>query len=101
MIVKASNPMTKALAAALPEYTFRLEKLTPQQFSLYVDIDAWKHDDDYNARTGKMQAIKVIYPDNYYCYPHYLTTRDLIKAFRKSDKTLNGFIQEVKNEIEV
>lgn len=101
MLVKATNPMTKLLNANLSGYVFRLEKFTPDQFKMFVDVDIWKNEADYNAATGKMQAIKVIYPDEYYSMPRYLTTYELVKIFRSSDKTATGFLQAVKDEIEI
>ena len=101
MKVKATNPMTKLLNENLSAYLFRLEKFTPDQFKVFVDVDIWKNEADYNPTTGKMQAIKVIYPDEYYSMPRYLTTYDLVKIFRRSDKTMTGFIQAVKDEIEI
>lgn len=101
MLVKATNPMTKLLNANLNQYVFRLEKFTPHQFKMFVDIDDYKHENDYNPASGKLQAIKVIYPGEFYALPRYLTTNDLIKAFRSSDKTIKGFLQAVKDEIEI
>lgn len=101
MQIKASNPMLKALKENIPKYVFKLEKFTIDQFRLFVDVDVWKNDKDYNPATGKMQVIKVIYPDNYYCCPRYLTTYELVDIFRRSNRTFQGFMDEVKRELEV
>lgn len=101
MLVKATNTMLKAIAAAIPEYNFRLVKFTLHEFRLFVNIDDWRHENDYNPATGKMQVIKVIYPGDYYSIPRYITTNDLLDAFRRSDKTMTGFLQAVKDEIEI
>ena len=101
MLVKATNPMTKFLKNNFPAYNFRLEKFTLEQFKIFVDIDIFSHENDYNPTTNKIQAIKVIYPDEFYALPRYITTNELIKAFRRSDKTTAGFIQAIRDEIEI
>ena len=101
MLVKATNPMTKLLNANFPAYTFRLEKFTLEQFKIFVDVDIFSHENDYNPTTNKIQAIKIIYPDQFYSLPRYITTNDLLKAFRRSDKTMTGFIQAIRDEIEI
>lgn len=49
----------------------------------------------------KNNAILVDYPPKYYAYPKYITTNDLVRVFRRSDKTIDGFIREFKEYIEI
>ena len=99
MKVKATKTMRKFLADNIPEYSFRIEKMTVDEYKINVDFDVLKHTSDFNGET--MQAIKVIYPAEYYAIPAYITTWDLVNAFNNSDGTAAGFLRSVKNEIAI
>lgn len=101
MKVKASQVMVKELKKHIQEYSITLEKLSERAFSLYVDIDSYKHDADYNINTGLFNVIKVSYPYECYAMPKYITTADLLKVFKNSDKTLNGFIESFKEYVAI
>lgn len=100
MVVKVTKKMASVLAKEFKDYEIEYQEMTEQAYSYCVDIYSFNHDNDYNFITNKFKVIKVVYPSSYYALPKYLTTNDLLRLFLKSDKTYNGFIAEIKNEIE-
>ena len=89
MKVMISNPMLKVMKQALKEYRITLEKLTYDQYRIYVDFNVFAHMEDYNGETFK--CFRIAYPAEYYAQPQYITTRDLTRIFRNSDGTLESF----------
>lgn len=100
MVVKVTKKMASVLAKEFKDYEIEYQEMTEQVYSYCVDIDSFKHENDYDFITNKFKVIKIIYPADYYALPSYLTTNDLLKCFEKSDKTYNSFIEKVKDEIE-
>lgn len=56
---------------------------------------------DYSSDDGTFKLIKVCYKSECYALDDVITTNDLIKAFKASDHTLNGFINEIFNKYEI
>lgn len=101
MKVKATQPMTKLIKERFPTFGVRLVKFTPDEYKTFVDYDVFRNEKDYNPRTGKLQAIRIDYPADCYAMPRYVTTKDLIRVFMASDRTLSGFISSLENEIAI
>lgn len=103
MRVKATNVMAKFLSEKLKDmgYEIYFTKMSERAYRLSVDIDYFEHDEDFDYKNEKYGVIVVEYPPEYYACNEYLTTKDLVKLFRDSDKTVDGFIANVKNEIEI
>lgn len=101
MKVKVSKTMAKMLNDKIKEYTITFASMSEHNYKMSVDIDIFNHDIDYDWINNRYNVIMIEYPCEYYACNNYLTTKDLTKAFDKSDKTLDGFIQAVKNMIEV
>lgn len=101
MKVKTTKTMAKTLQQYFKDYKITQEKLTERQFIFNVSIDAYNHENDFDYITNKYNVLKVTYPNNYYACNRYLTTNDLIRAYDNSDKTFNGFIKAIKQEIEI
>ena len=104
MQVKTSNAMAKLLDKKLKkikciDYIY-LTKITDMAYgwicSIYSDCNL-----DYDYKTGKYNIIIVKYKDNCYAPNRYLTTSDLIHCYKLSNGTLEDFLKEVKNEIEI
>lgn len=93
MRVTVSKTMAKVLAKAIKGYKIIWEEMTPREYDIYVGGLCGYYD--------SYRAIKVIYPDSYYACPRYITTNDLVKAFKSSNGTLNSFIEQVKDMIEI
>ena len=105
MKVKATKVMAEMLNKKFKEhndgYDVSLEKMSERRFSVNVDLNSFDHDDDYDYKTGQFSAICVMYPLDYYACNRYLTTKDLVRAFQKSDKTLDGFAEAVYESVRV
>lgn len=105
MQVKVSKVMFNELKKALKgdekfkDYSLTFEKLSDRAFRWYVDINDYNHENDYNFNDNTFSVIKIEYPYNYYASNKYITTNDLVKVFRSSDKTFNGFINSFKEYI--
>lgn len=104
MKVKVSKTMVKFLNDNLLKskgYKAVFNEMNTNQYSFYVSYEIMDHENDYNYNTAKMKSIKILYPDDYYAVPRFLTTNDLVKIFKNSDKTVQGFLNELWNEIEI
>lgn len=93
MKVRVSKTMAKTLDKAISEYKIIWVEMTPREYDIYVGGLCGYYD--------SYRAIKVIYPDSYYACPRYITTEDLAKAFKSSNGTLDSFIEQVKDMIEI
>lgn len=56
---------------------------------------------DYNFTTGKYRVIKILYPDDYYACPQYLTTRQLIHLAQNINRSEEKFFNNIRQEIEI
>lgn len=100
MQVKVSKVMEKFInqnVAHVCGCRCHLVKMSVQSYEYNVDYNAIRNEIDYNPKTGNMQALLIEYDPNYYAMPKYLTTRDLTRIFRGTDKTASGFIKELTN----
>ena len=93
--IKVTNTMTKLIKKALPQCRVDLVKLSQEEFKWYVDLNIWSNEVDFSYTDYKFKAIRIIYPPEWYACDKYLTTKDLEYNFKQSDKTLNGFIEQV------
>lgn len=82
-------------------YKAQYETMTPAAFGWNVDINTEQHEADFLPASGKMRAIKILYPEDFYACPRYVTTRELLRVFRKSNKTLAGFLGNLCDEIAI
>ena len=77
------------------------ETMSREAYKIKVDFGIWGNENDYLPACDKMRAVKIVYPPEYYAMPQYLTSRELVKIFRKTDKTYNGFMDAVLDAISV
>lgn len=82
-------------------YDIELLKMNEREYAVRVDYETYRHDIDYNISTERFNVIAVIYPDEYYACNHYLTTTDLNKIFKESDKTATGFMNVLDDYIAI
>lgn len=90
MKVQVTKVMANLLNKEIPEFTFRLEKHS---------TGWWSDPDDYDCKTGLTKFLVVYYPASYYALPQSFSTKDLVQCFRRSDRTLEGFIKQVKDMV--
>lgn len=100
MKVKVTNVFRKFLQEQISGYNFRLIELDVENYRMIIDYDLYSWE-DFNAAKRTMKAIKVIYPADCYAMPRYLSTRELNEIFSRSDRTAAGFIEAIKQEIEI
>ena len=50
---------------------------------------------------GEKQVIKIIYPYGYYALPLIIDNRELNRIFKNSDKTYQGFFNDLLEYVEV
>ena len=98
MKVKATTPMSKLINEIMAGCRVTLEKMKPEQYKITVDYDLFRNEADYNATTGLFQVVRIEYPADYYASPAYITTRDLVKVYRASDGTFDGFKRAIERE---
>lgn len=72
-----------------------------REYGVRVNMYPIQHMRDWIDSKSKFKYIAVWYNPHCYALPRYLTTNDLVKLFRESDGTLNGFVNAVRNEVEV
>jgi len=97
MKVKVTNTMLKAIREISGCYMkANLVKFSPDEYAVKVDYDLFRNEQDFDYKTGMFKAIRIDYAPELYAVPRYITTRDLVQAFRGSDKTYTGFLQAVK-----
>ena len=105
MLVQVSKKMVNELnkAAARPAgVTFYYTEFSVDAFRAYVDFDLWDHENDLKFDKEGRNVFKVIsatYDPEYYAMPQYLTTNDLLRIYKRSNKTFDGFISAVYEEV--
>ncbi len=102
MRVQATKTMAKAINDYTGKKTFsaRYVEMNTDNYKFYVG-SFFDNIMDYNSAKGVMVAIEITYPAEYYAMPRFLTTKDLDRAFRESDRTFEGFMDRVKEECEI
>lgn len=50
---------------------------------------------------GEKQVITIYYPENYYACPRDIDNNDLMRVYRDSDKTFDGFFDLLVERVEV
>ena len=106
MRVQATKKMTGELNKVAKRtgkpYRFEHATMDTDRYKWLVDYDIFSAYDwgDYDINTGKMRAIMVVYDDELYAIPRYITTRELNGIFKTGD-TLDNFINRVIDEVEI
>lgn len=101
MEVKVSKTIARTLQKAFQDYEVLYCELPVEGYKLFVDYNVNAHINDYDWDKQVMKYIKVLYPYEDYGNANYLTTNDLERLFHESDKTMDGFIQRVFDEIQI
>lgn len=82
-MAKLLNRLAKEMNKGM---SFRYITTTPEIYKAYIDMDLWDAEDygDYNFNTGRLRAIEVEYPSEYYACNNYLTSKELNKIFKNN-----------------
>jgi hypothetical protein len=104
MLVKATKAMTDLLRKNLNLECIEMIKLckfSESEFSRLVDYNSYNRICDYSLTTGKFSVIKIIYKSENYANPAYLTTKDLLRCFNRSDKSIDSFINAIADAVAI
>lgn len=108
MKVAATKTMCAAIAAAVKDRAnssiahVQHVQLSPDLFAWLVDLNAWKHADDFSYSTGKYRVIRVSYAPECYAADTYVTSADLLRVFRSSGaKDLDTLLNAVLDDLEI
>ena len=104
MNVQCTKAFTAALnkylkAAGRPERAYYKE-YTEREYRMQVDCMS-DPGADYKPERGTIAAIMIYYPAEFYAVPRALSTRELNRIFRSSDKTADGLFAAILDEIEI
>ena len=99
--VMVSNPMLKIMRAALPDYRVSLEKMNQEIYRTRVNYDLFSALQDLDNRTGRIKVFRIEYPAEFYACDRYISTNELNQIFRRSNRTMDGFIESIRNECEI
>ena len=104
MQVKVSKTMEKFInqnVAHVCGCRCHLVKMSVQSYEYSVDYNAIRNEIDYDPKTGNMKALLIEYNPESYAMPKYITTRDLLKAFKSSNKSPGGLIKALTDMIAI
>ena len=89
MKIKVSKVFADFINQTAKELNFNVSakvvELSENSYRWNVDLDIFRAYDygDVNDRNGKFKAIQLLYPENYFAAPAYLTTYQLISEFKR------------------
>lgn len=81
-------------------YKLAYVKLSRDSYNRLVDIYDWNHEEDI-VGWNQFRVIVVKYPSEFYACDKYITTKDVERCFKYSDKTLEGLLNSLKDMIEI
>lgn len=82
-------------------YKISRVEMSERTFSNWVDINIFDNEIDFDYINNKYNVIQVEYPPEYYAVNEYITTKDLTKIYKASNKTWAGFIAKFIEYIEI
>lgn len=104
MQVKVSKTMAKSINSYFNDngisYRAEVIEMAPRSYDVYVG-NSVMNDEDFDMETNMMKVIIIDYPSEYYAMPRYLSTRELRSIYYNSNRTMNGFMDELFEEIEI
>lgn len=105
--IKVTNKMVKILKEALPkDYEVKLVKLSPDKYKWYVHYEGLHHAEDYgdyDYKDNTCKAIRIVYPADYYACDNFITTKELIDAYKdiEGDKNIDNYKKALFRALEV
>ena len=99
MRVQVSNVFARFINRTAKEMCFAAKaevvNLSVNEYQLHVG-DVYEGESDFNWKTGKIKAIRVVYPYGYFANPLYISTAMLLRECRRCNV---GTIDELKEMI--
>lgn len=83
---------TKTMTAEINKFFKTVEKFNGYRAIFKKYVDFWGYEKN---------IISICYPYNYYAMPNDLDDKELLRIFKNSDKTYNGFFEKLLDEIEI
>ena len=104
--IQATKTLTNFLNDHLNDIgRFSYVKMSPAAYEVHVNNAAWYYNNNdllYDrAGFNYYRVIVLEYAPENYALPAYISTNDLLKVFKHSDKTAAGFINEMRAAYEV
>lgn len=108
MKIKVSKVFADFINKTAEELNFSVHaqvvNLTENNYRLNVDYNIWDAQayGDYNSNKGTFKAIRLSYPDDFCACPHYLTTKELNKEFKRLNVSdVEGLKNMISNICEI
>lgn len=99
MRVQVSNVFARFINRTAKEMYFAAKAevvdLSVNEYQLHFG-DVYEGESDFNWKTGKIKAIRVVYPYGYFANPLYISTAMLLRECRRYNV---GTIEELKEMI--
>ena len=83
---------TKTMAMEINKHFKAIERFKGYKAVCHKGYDFWG---------CEKQVITIYYPYEYYAFPQDYCTEDLVKVFKQSDKTYEGFFEKLLEVVEV
>lgn len=106
MKVKVSKVFAKFINDTAKELGFKCEAsvvtMSERGYRLNVGLDAAldaEDNGDYDWAEDEYKVIKVLYPEEYYAMPTYLTTASLTKEFRRRKVSTEEELQQMLRDM--
>lgn len=103
MRVEATKTLTNWLNNQFKQHNIPYKAIyatmTQREYDWQVGDSSMEY--DYNFTTGKYRVIKILYPNDYYACPQYLTTTLLLKLARNIHGDADLFYKNIITEIEI
>lgn len=105
MKIQVSKVFADFINKTVPNVEASVRKMSENEYRMHVGcFAAWDAEQygDYDWQTGKFKAIVVLYPDDYYACPRYITTKELDNEFkRRGVRDAEGLKSMIKDMIEI
>lgn len=105
MKVQTTKILAKTLRERKPDkfkgYILEYDKISIANYRRNVNCFEDINSIDYDRKNQRFKVFRLTYPYEYYAMPQYITTADLIRIFKKSDRTLQGFVNAFYREYEI
>ena len=105
MNIQVSKVFADFINKTVPNVEASVRKMSENEYRMHVGslaVCLAAQYGDYDWQTDKYKAIVVLYPDDHYACPRYITTKELHEEFkRRGVKDAEGLKSMIKDMIEI
>lgn len=105
MLVASTKKMAKMLSEAVKNKGYKVKYITvnAEEYRWYIgDIFDAEYYGDWLPETNKFRAIEIVYPEDYYATPRYLTTQEIRNTRRQFRcETIEDLIERLAETVEI